>query len=201
MDCRRSNCHFSEPTPIQLATGEAMSRMQLKPGQQLFTASADLQNAFYTMGMPPCLRKYFGLRRVTAGNLGLQQLDGQQLDAGTWVYPRVAVIPMGWSWAMWWCQTVSERICERAGLSEHERLRDSQAAPTSDFWHIQYVDNLHVFGTCRKQVEERFWRAVEELRSAGLTVHEIEVGDNNNSKVLGWEIDSKGFLRPGKERL
>eukprot|EP00438_Fugacium_kawagutii_P021515 Skav212741 [mRNA] locus=scaffold1199:108583:113900:+ [translate_table: standard] len=200
LDCRRSNCHFSDPKPIQLATGEAMSRMQLPPGERLYTASADLQNAFYTMAMPEPLRKYFGLKRITAGTLGLQQLNGVTLGSGQWVYPRVTVVPMGWSWAMWWCQTISERICERSGLGEHERLRDSQAAPNSKFWHIQYVDNLHVFGTCQKEVEQRFWRAVEELRSAGLTVHEIEMGDHSN-KVLGWQIDDSGVLRPGRERL
>lgn len=52
VDCRRSNCHFSEPLPIKLATGEAMSRIHARPDEPLYMASADLQNAFYTIEMP-----------------------------------------------------------------------------------------------------------------------------------------------------
>ena len=50
-----SNCHFNTPENIKLATGESMSRMELKSHGQLFTASADLQKAFYTMAMPSTL--------------------------------------------------------------------------------------------------------------------------------------------------
>eukprot|EP00438_Fugacium_kawagutii_P012339 Skav221970 [mRNA] locus=scaffold195:898936:903000:- [translate_table: standard] len=200
LDCRRSNCHFSTPEPIRLATGEAMARMQLEPGQELFTASADLQNAFYTMEMPEDLRTYFGLRRLRAESLGLTEFGGRAISPDTWIYPRVRVIPMGWSWAMWWCQAISERLCEKSGLLEEERLRDSKPSPGSRFWHVQYVDNLHVFGTDRSEVEERFWKAVQQLRSVGLSVHEIELCDQH-SRVLGWDICSDGTLRPGLERL
>eukprot|EP00438_Fugacium_kawagutii_P014095 Skav231798 [mRNA] locus=scaffold734:131220:155475:+ [translate_table: standard] len=200
LDCRRSNCHFSDPDPIQLATGEAMGRIQLDKDEVLYTASADLQNAFYTMEMPEQLRPFFGLRRVQAKQMSMQELHGNPIDPDSWLYPVVRVIPMGWSWAMWWCQTLAERICERSGLTSHERLRDHAPAPSGPLWHIQYVDNLHVFGTNKSEVEQRFWRAVEALRSAGLVVHEIEVSDND-AEVLGWNITSDGKLKPKAARL
>ena len=31
---------------------------------------------------------------------------------------------MGWSHAMWWCQRISQHICEGSGLMASERLRD-----------------------------------------------------------------------------
>lgn len=101
---------------------------------------------------------------------------------------------------MWWVQNLSERICGRAGLTESERLRDGQSAPTGQFWHIQYVDNLHVFGHNKKEVEDRFWSAVDGLRQAGLTVHEIEIGDSH-AKMLGWEVSTSSRLRPTPQTI
>eukprot|EP00438_Fugacium_kawagutii_P003578 Skav221586 [mRNA] locus=scaffold1698:62375:64775:+ [translate_table: standard] len=124
MDGRRSNCHFADPEKVSLATGEAMSRMQLPRGKPIYTASADLQNAFYTMAMPPQLRSLFGLRAVKAGLLGVSEVSGKTVTPDTLVHCRVAVIPMGWKWALWFCQRVNERICERHGLHADNRLRD-----------------------------------------------------------------------------
>ena len=107
---------------------------------------------------------------------------------------------MGWSHAMWWCQRIRERICTRAGLTDAERLRDGERAPSGNFFHVQYVDNLHVFGTDKQQVEQRFWKAVQALRQVGLTVHEIEF-DESDMSVLGWSIASSVVLSPTLKRL
>lgn len=200
MDCRRSNCYFSDPEHVQLATGEALARMNVAAGEQVFVASADLQNAFYTMSMPQHLRSLFGLRAVRAELLGLTHVEGQPVGPHTLVHCRVAVIPMGWKWALWWCQRVNERICERSGLLQQDRLQDGVASPNNGFWHVQYVDNLHVLGVDRAMVEQKFWCAVRGLREAGLTVHEIEF-DEGQSKVLGWELEQTGILRPSRRRL
>ena len=95
LDCRRSNCHFTTMKDIKLATGESMSRMELRPQGQLYIASADLQNAFYTMAMPGTLQKFFGLRKVQAGELGVSGIASSEVQPTSWVYTRVAVIPMG----------------------------------------------------------------------------------------------------------
>ena len=200
MDCRRSNCHFEEPQSVQLATGDALSRIEVEEGAELFMASADLQNAFYTMGMPEALRPWFGLRRLKASVLGVTEVGGVKVSGQEWLYPRIKVIPMGWSWALWWCQRVNERICERSGLDEARRLRDGAPFKPGTMWRIQYVDNLHIIGTDKAEVEKHFWAAVQGLREAGLTVHEVEVGDGA-SKMLGWEVEARGVLRPTRERV
>lgn len=61
---------------MSLATGESLSRVETLADQPLYMASADLQNAFYTLEMPEELRRFFGLRPVRAGKLGLEQLGG-----------------------------------------------------------------------------------------------------------------------------
>ena len=200
VDCRLANTHFVEPEGIRLASADSLSKMEIPEGSPLYLATADLQNAFYTMGMPESLRQFFGLRRVRAADLGVQEVEGKPVSPGQWVHPRVAVIPMGWSHAMWWCQRLSEKLVEDSGLTKKERLRDFDPAPPGNFWHVEYVDNLVVFGTVRSEVERRFWLAVQALRDAGLTVHEIEYGEGQ-SKVLGWSIDEKGTVGPTLSRL
>lgn len=200
LDCRLANTHFREPEGIQLASADSLSKMELPEDTPLYMASADLQNAFYTMGMPEQLRTYFGLRKLRASDLGLEQVDGVKVKPSQWVFPRVAVIPMGWSHAMWWCQRLSEKLAEDSGLTAKERLRDFDPIPDGQFWHVEYVDNLVVFGTDKAQVKRRFLKAVETMRDAGLTVHEIEYNEGD-SKVLGWSIDGSGRVGPTLARL
>jgi len=198
-DCRRSNCHFTTPTPIKLATGDSIGKIETGR-TPLYMASADLQNAFYTMAMPSSLRPFFGLKGLTAAELGLSSVGGRDVQPHAIVYPRIAVVPMGWSWAMWWCQHVNETLCDKAGLDPGQRLRDGQVVPKGNLWHVQYVDNLHIFGTNKEEVENQFWAAVKVMRDSGLTVHEIEVNEGE-AEVLGWRVEESGLLKPTRKRL
>ena len=150
--------------------------------------------------MPMSLRKYFGLRRIRARDLGVSAVNGAEVSADQWVFPRIAVLPMGWSWALYCCQKIHEHIVERAGLLEAERLQDFTPPPSGSFFHIQYVDNLHVAGTSRDEVVGRFRLAVQALRDAGLTVHEVEECEET-TKVLGWEYEGGNTFRPGRARV
>ena len=49
-------------------------------------------------------------------------------------------------------------------------------------------------------MERRFLKAVETMRGAGLTVHEIGYSEGE-SRVLGWSIDGSGHLGPTLSRL
>ena len=104
VDCRRSNSWFKEPENVKLTSGDSLGRLELGEEDELFVCSADLQNAFYTMAMPPALRQYFCLRQVRASDLGLTTVGGVAVGKDTMVTPRMAVLPMGWAWALWWCQ-------------------------------------------------------------------------------------------------
>ena len=200
LDCRRSNHWFKPPTAVSLATGESLRRIAVGNEEELFVCSADLANAFYTLSMPMELRGLFGLRRVRASELGVKQVGGQSVHESDWIQPRLAVLPMGWSWALYWCQRIHERLAERSGLKEEERLKDFSPAPVGNFWHVQYVDNLHVFGTDREEVVSRFRRAVSVLKDAGLTVHEIGECEPV-TKVLGWQYEPGHLFRPGRDRI
>eukprot|EP00959_Pyramimonas_sp_CCMP1952_P094135 1969254-Pyramimonas_sp.AAC.1 len=95
--------------------------MELQEGEQLWTGGVDIADAFYNMGLPSDLRRYFALPRLRAGDLGLKSVEGQSVLSRAWVRPCLAVMPMGWPHALDFCQKVHRTIVlERGGP-----LRDS----------------------------------------------------------------------------
>ena len=107
VDCRRSNCWFSLPGKVRLATAECLSRIQLTGESPLYISTADLKDAFYHFELPVELRDFFSTRPVPAGAVGIEHLEGCPVAPGVWVRPRLRVLPMGWSHALWWCRFTS----------------------------------------------------------------------------------------------
>ncbi|CAK0789751.1 unnamed protein product, partial [Prorocentrum cordatum] len=148
VDCRRSNCHFQDPAPVPLLTGEGLAGPELGEGEELHVGGADLSDAFYHMQLPPDLRPFFCFRAARAGAAGCTRVNGKPVPPSAMVYPRLSVIPMGWSWALWMRQTAHERIVEQAGASPENRIVDKQV--TLDLHracHSQYVDNFIAVST------------------------------------------------------
>ena len=65
----------------------------------------DVKNAFYLFKTPTWLHKHFCLPPVRARDVGLKELDGVVLAGHELIYPQVQVLPMGWSWATYFCQS------------------------------------------------------------------------------------------------
>ena len=199
VDARRSNAHFKSPSQVNLSAGESLGAIELGPDESLVVCQADLKDAFYHFELPKPLREVFGLPRVRARDVGADHIDGVKVVGSAWIFPRLAVVPMGWSHALYICQSIHEELAERSGLVESGRVRDGKRAPPSQCTHAQYVDNMVVMGSTGSQVQDRFEHAVKELKRAGLQVHEEEtsVGD---AAVLGWEYSSSGLFRPSRKR-
>ena len=90
IDCRRSNCHFSRPRGVSLATGDSFSRLGLQEGQHVVADQVDYNGAFYRMGLPAPLRSRFRLRRVRRAAVRC----GTQGPA--FIAPRLEVLSAGW---------------------------------------------------------------------------------------------------------
>ena len=142
VDCRASNFHFEDPEHVSLASGASLSSIEIPGGQDLWMSGVDICDAFYHMGLPSSLRPFFCLPRVRAGDLGITELGGQSLGPRDWVRPRFAVLPMGWSHALAFCQRVHETVLsERAGLCDSDRLVDGKVPPPLSLGvHAEYVD-------------------------------------------------------------
>eukprot|EP00959_Pyramimonas_sp_CCMP1952_P373082 7813285-Pyramimonas_sp.AAC.1 len=121
------------------------------------------------MGLPKPLRKYFTFRPVRAASVGCTEIGGRAVAAHEKVYPRLAVIPMGWSWALWMCQKIHERIVEAAGSDPKFRITDKTCPPDlSQPCHTQYVDNYIAISTNRDNVRKSVSSAITALESRGL---------------------------------
>ena len=199
IDCRRSNCWFAEPDKVALATAECLSRIELEPGSELHVATADLKDAFYHFGLPAELRPFFGMRPIRAGEFGITHLAGVSLKPGDRIFPRLAVLPMGWSHALWFCQMIHQRIVLEAGAERSLCLEDKSAVPDGSVMHLEYVDNYVVLGTNESAVSELASAGATALRDKGLVVHEEEKAEGS-IKVLGWQFE-KTELKPVPHRV
>lgn len=197
-DARRANAHFADPSYVQLTTGEGLGSLEIEEGQRVLVGTADLKDAFYHLSLPLGLRDYFCLQDVAAGDVGVTHVGGRPVGRKHRITPRLAVIPMGWSWGLYICQQVHESIAGAAGLTEQQRVRDKRRPPNMGCCHTQYVDNLIVAGTNHQQVKELYDKATEALKSAGLQVHEEEV--TFGARILGWEITAEGIFSPARSR-
>ena len=200
VDARRANCHFRDPAYVNLCTGDTINRLEYGVGDTLTIGMADLKDAFYHLEMPYALRRFFCLPRVRCEDLDWLGGGSHRPCKGKWAYPRLTVVPMGWSWALWWCQKLHERIVLRAGLNDDNQLRDRHPFTNGACSHIQYVDNLVVLGSDAAQVQDGFKKAVGALRDAGLQVHEVELG-TDGAQVLGWDISQDAVMRPTRKRF
>ena len=58
IDARRSNCWFSPPSDVRLASGSSLAEID-GCGSEFFCGGVDLKEAFWHFELPPCLRCYF----------------------------------------------------------------------------------------------------------------------------------------------
>ena len=75
---------------------------------------ADVKDAFYLLGMPSFLSRYFGYPVCTAEELKMvgETVDAVKLRAGDVVYPVARSLPMGFAWSLWICQQIGESLCQ-----------------------------------------------------------------------------------------
>jgi hypothetical protein len=72
-------------------------------------------------------------------------IDGQMISGDVFLTPRLRVLPMGWSWALWFCQSVHEHIGRSVGHADSDQASDKtipHPLSTHDTRHGKYVDNF-----------------------------------------------------------
>ena len=120
----------------------------------------------------------------------------------TWIYPRLAVVPMGWAHAAWFCQLIHMTVVRSSQFTnDASYMHDNiPVPPMSTGAHTEYLDNFSAFGTAETDVREATEDAVRALTDKGLEVHEVQIADSF-AAILGWEIDGEdGWISPGKFR-
>lgn len=208
LDCRGVNRRFKPPPPIALAAGSTWSQVVVPEGQQLFVAQSDIRDYFFSLELPSELKPLFCLPAVDHVLLQDLKIEAGLMPSPTpegLTFPRLKVVPMGWSWAMWVAQRVQLQISLIAsGLGEDRILVEGRPCPDlsqGDPIIIPYADNLNVAGTDADRVQKAKDQVVAALRRLGFRVHE-EMDAQNTAQSLGFFIDGlNGVICPIPERL
>lgn len=99
-------------------------------------------------------------------------------DPAETVWPCVATMSMGWSWALYFCQAAVEfAVLNAAGVGRDRAVRERHPAPR--FSSLQpvtctYVDNVGL--TEARGAESVFGAVVESFNKKGIQVHEVMEG-------------------------
>lgn len=206
LDCRRSNRMFRDAPHVNLLTSEGFAHFEVLADWSgpspswpaMFIGVADVRDAFHRLLMPPELSPRFCFEPVGVGALGFAPdlVEGSQARAGTSVYPCARALPMGFTWSLFFCQSLGLHMMGRAtGLEGDEALSDFRgcgifggSVVSEPPRHYVYVDNIGVMGCRRKAVAAGLGHALEEFESRGLVMHESGVY-GERCEVLGLEID------------
>ena len=137
----------------------------------------DVQDCFYQFKIPNAFGEPFGFKRIQAYKLGVQEVDGRAVAPLDWVTPVCAVLPMGCSWALHFCQQAHVNIALRTGLGRHLLLFGktpvpllSEAEPVVSV----YVDNGGVLSTQRGKANTLRRQLERKLGEVALPTHEAE---------------------------
>ena len=207
LDCRGVNKRFRPPPALALAAGSSWSQVSIPKGSKMFVAQSDIKDYFYSLELPHALQPLFCLPPLPSSVVQewSSTLQGLPSSPSGWVWPMLQVVPMGWSWAMYFAQRVHQHLClEATGLSMSQVLVEGRPAPDMSkegVVLIPYADNLNVAGLNQNEVQHVKDTVVKHLRDKGFRVHE-ETEASTTAVSLGFLIDGEhGVICPIPERL
>ena len=159
----------------------------------------DLSNAFYQILLPEELRSYFCFDAVQARSVGITHVDGYPVDGNAWIYPQMNVCPMGWSHALYVCQTAFETIVKET-LPGVPLINDNTPSPSLEHGACTvYVDNFAVLSTSAEVCREYSAKVARAVHQRGLSTHEHEALAESVD-LLGMTFRRSGLVTPKGDR-
>ena len=89
-------------------------------------ASGDVANAFYCIRPPEELAKMFTLDGVRAEEVFIDSLCGEAIPADSLLIPYLCVLPMGFSWALHFCQLSLENVISKIKNYNIQHISDKR---------------------------------------------------------------------------
>ena len=204
-DTRKMNKLFIDPPKTDLPSADAFTRLETPEGQEFLIGSGDLANAFYTLAVPPDLAEHFTLPVIKAGTLREYVSGLEHYTPDTQLLPYLTILPMGWSWALHFCQSVLMHAIRSSGIEERQIIGDKRGnvclVDDNDIAVAGYVDNFGIIGTNAAIINQGLGRISERLRALGLTVHEEEEAQHTGQFVGLHFNGHTGFVSISPKRL
>ena len=115
MDTRFINGLFERPSHADLPTCAAWTSLRTPTEGGLHLHQVDVDNCFHRMLAPPGASEYFVLPAVSrSALLELRPSLAQSLPDGKHISAKLLVLPMGWSWPLYFGQLLWSRWCNDA---------------------------------------------------------------------------------------
>ena len=146
----------------------------------------DIADAFYHIALEKELQQFFGLAPIKAEYVGVKEIEGKAVKPAQMIYPCLAVVPMGWTLALWICQSAHEHVVDsHPAVDAALRCVDRRPLPeVRDYVHTQYVDNFVAISQKKGRARALAEAVGVALNDHGLPTHEVEAGIG--IETLGW---------------
>ncbi|CAK0809789.1 unnamed protein product [Prorocentrum cordatum] len=221
VDARRANAHFRDPPGVELLSSEGLARIEVHmpdtgfssyedlraalEAQQVYIGMADVKDCFHRMRIDSALSQYFCLPPVKAGAFGVTEVEGAKVQTSTAIYPCWQVLPMGFSWSLYFAQRANEEVSRRSSallwgpsLSDHgPPLVLAPGRAPQEVRHYVYVDNLGVFSLFSELVSGVMNQLTGEFTELNLLLHKDELvpgkavrGLLARRRVKGWAVEA-----------
>ena len=76
-------------------------------GQAIYFARVDVADCFHRLKIDSSLSEWFSLPSGTASSFGVAEIDGVAIDGYEFIHPQLAVFPMGFTWSLYFAQTIN----------------------------------------------------------------------------------------------
>ena len=147
-----------------------------------FVGSADVKNAFHQMRIPGWLQAFFALLAVLASEVGYSGKTGNQkrLAPDSLTNPVPTTLPLGFSWAVFFCQDVTDHYTPVGADSPYFVCRDHSTPPLlggkhgmgSPGFRWSFADNLRVLARGANCTHVHLARLIAGVQKTGLDVHD-----------------------------
>ena len=175
LDTRIVNCFFKDPPKTRLPSASALTSFECSEGEDLYFSGGDVNNAFYRIAAPESAQNFFTLPPLRARHIGKVNLGGKFVCGETFIVPRLKVLPMGWSWSLWICQSMLVHTGSVRGDARTSAIADKQVTEplgTKNSIHAKYVDNFLYISHDPETADRDNNSLTNTLCAQGLVVHE-----------------------------
>ena len=202
LDTRVANLEFKTPWHCALPTPGAWACADVPLDGELLMSQADVQCAFYRIKCPVGMSSLFKLPQARVDLLLKEGVTGLG-EFSAYTSPCLCVLPMGFSWSLFFCQEMVRQTMVDAGIAQRRLVEDRRVFPDLRLGPAAaaYVDNVCVFGVCdANKINEVSAKVVELLNDRGLECPELTPA-LRGEVFTGILFDESGVLRPERKRV